>query len=438
MSGIQLSSANPWAPHPQTAPVTTQQANGYLTAANGTRTCAGGWQFHFEGLKPGGFYEISVAAACTDVDCPRDALLCTAQWANVSPDQARKGFAPWDYLLPEYLADGSVRFARRLQAPAGCTELTVVCTLRWVTTGSALWTTPQVAAVAGPAVKPPVRVAVVTGHAHARPRPVPDIATNARFYADLCERACEEAGPQLIALPEIALQWQVPGSFLELAVDAEGPEVEPFRNIAQRNRVRIVLGLYERDGDAVRNCALLIGPDGKTDGRYFKVHLAVGGEAESGLLPGDDFPVYATEIGRIGCNICMDTSAAESSRMVGLHGADFLVMPIMGDHRADRFSPGNPIFHESRWLAIMRTHAMDNQLCMVVARNNAQGSCVIDRKGDVLAWNEGDADYVFADVELNDGYRTWNGGCFRDVNWLQRRPHLYGAFVDPNNIGSLQ
>ena len=52
--------------------------------------------------------------------------------------------------------------------------------------------------------------------------------------------------------------------------------------------------------------------------------------------------------------------------MVGLNGADFLLLPIMGDHRADRWTPGNPIFHESRWKAIMRTRAMDNQLCLVV------------------------------------------------------------------------
>ena len=123
--------------------------------------------------------------------------------------------------------------------------------------------------------------------------------------------------------------------------------------------------------------------------------------------------------------------------MVGLNGADLLLLPIMGDHRASRFTPGSPIFAEDRWKAIMRTHAMDNQLCMVVARNNSQGSCIVDRKGDILAWNEGDEDFISTTVELNDGYRTWNGGCFRDVNWLQRRPHVYAPHVDEGNLGSL-
>jgi predicted amidohydrolase len=196
--------------------------------------------------------------------------------------------------------------------------------------------------------------------------------------------------------------------------------------------------MYERDGDAVYNSLVLISPAGAVDGRYRKVHLAAGGEDYSGLLPGNDFPVFDTEVGRVGCNICMDSSAAESSRLVGLNGADFLLMPIMGDHRADRWSVGSPIFSEDRWRVIMRTHAIDNMLCMAVARNGATGSCIVNCKGEFLAWNDGDQPYVTADVSFDENYRYWNGGSLRDVNWLQRRPHLYSAFTDPTNVGGLR
>lgn len=89
--------------------------------------------------------------------------------------------------------------------------------------------------------------------------------------------------------------------------------------------------------------------------------------------------------------------------MVGLNGADFLLLPIMGDHRAWR--PGERIFDPERFKGIMRTRAMDNQLCMVVAVNRAEGSCIIDRLGNTLAWNDGCLDYIQATVELNDGHR---------------------------------
>ncbi|NLY00809.1 MAG: hypothetical protein GXY83_32355, partial [Rhodopirellula sp.] len=89
--------------------------------------------------------------------------------------------------------------------------------------------------------------------------------------------------------------------------------------------------------------------------------LFLGGKAPS--LEGDSllwwppFPVFDTKIGRIGCLICMDTTVCESARLLGLHGADFICFPIMGDLRADRWSPGPPIYNEDRWKVIMRTRA---------------------------------------------------------------------------------
>jgi len=431
--------AQPWSPHPTAAPLTAQEGESYLTEANSTRTCAGGWQFEYTGVEGGQRYSLTVQVEHQGLACVRDALLCTAYWTKLSPDNARSGTAPWDYLLPRDGDDGRIRFMRTVTAPPDSDYLTLRCTFRWAAAGRAVWRPPVVEPVPDePEAPRSVRLAVVTGHAHSRPRPVPDLQTNVEFYGRLCEQACVEANPDLIALPEIALQWQVPGHALDLAVPVDSPEAQTFADLAHRYRTRLVLGMHERDGDAVFNSAILFGPDGTVEGRYRKVHLAVGGEAESGILPGDSFPVVDTSIGRIGFNICMDSSAAESSRMVGLNGADFLVLPIMGDHRADRWTPGSPIFHESRWLAVMRTRAMDNQLTMVIARNTVQGSCVIDRKGDLLAWNEGDKDYIIADVPRDPGYRTWNGACFVDVNWMQRRPHVYGAFCETRCVGSLE
>jgi predicted amidohydrolase len=440
MEQPRFESATTWAPHPRTAPTVHRVGEDlFVTAANGTRTCAGGWSFEYAGVVPGGVYAVEVTARCSGLPQPRDALICSAHWAKLPADQVRCGTQAWDFLVPELSAAGdAVRFQRVLRAPPDATALTVRCTFRWQAGGEAAWALPLVRAVPAAPVAAPVRVAVVTGQLSQRPRQITAMAANLEYYGRLCEAACRRYQPQLLALPEIALQWGLPGHAVDLAVAVPGPETAAFAEIARRHHVRIVLGLYERDGDAVHNSAVLIAPDGGIDGRYRKVHLAIGGEAESGVLPGEDFPVTATEIGRLGCNICMDSSAAESARLVGLNGADFLVLPIMGDHRADRWSAGPPIHNDSRWLAIMRTRAMDNQLCMVVSRNCTQASCIIDRKGDVLAWNDGSEDAICADVPLDRELRVWNGGCFVDANWLQRRPHLYGPFCDVRNLGSLR
>jgi predicted amidohydrolase len=427
----------PWAPHPSAAPVTERSGDRLTIAANGTRTCSGGWQLHYPGVMPGQRYVLAVEVRHDGIEHPRDVLEAIAIWGDPAANEARPGVS-WEYLRPEGSWDSPIRFVLDTVAPEDARDLTLRLTFRWSARGRSVWSLPEIRLGSAPAARPvsSVKVCVVTGDAPSRRRSFGSIQENVDFYLALCE-AASRRNPHLIVLPEIALQWRIPGNVLDVAVPAPGPETEPFAALARRCGLHLLLGLLERDGDAVFNSAVLFGPTGAIEGKYHKVHLAVGGETTSGILPGDGFPVFETEIGRIGCNICMDSSAAESSRMVGLNGADFLLLPIMGDHRADRWTPGPPIFNESRWKAIMRTRAMDNQLCVVVARNEAQGSCIIDRKGDILAWNEGDQPLIEAVVPLEDGYRTWNTGCFREVNWIQRRPHLYQAFTDTENQGSL-
>ncbi|NLW50467.1 MAG: carbon-nitrogen hydrolase family protein [Candidatus Brocadiaceae bacterium] len=255
-----------------------------------------------------------------------------------------------------------------------------------------------------------------------------DVAEGVDVYATLVRAACRRKA-QLIVTPEVVVAGRGPAG----AVEVPGPATEPFQQIARDHGAHVVLGLRRRDGDATRNSAVLIGPEG-IQGIYDKVHLAIS-EGLNGSLPGDSFPVFETPHGRVGCLICMDTTVCESARMTALNGAEFICFPIMGDLRADRFSPGDPVFNESRWKAIMRTRAIDNQVCMVVARNDVRGSCIIDRKGDLLAWNEGYDEFTMATVARDDGYLDWLGGDFRGVTFLLRRPHLYGRYADEDCLG---
>lgn len=431
---LTLESVTPWMPHPSAAPHTSREGESLVAFANGTRTCVGGWQLTYTGVTPGRTYAFELQADYEGFDHPRDHLRCVAHWAAMGADQPR-ATRRWSFLLPEDAGPGCMCFSRTLTAPAAVTHLTLRYTFRWTTEGRVCWTIPKIVQAPTPEPRRPVKIAVVTGE-HRALEGTHTVARNTAFYRQLCEAACQDR-PDLILLPEVCLQWQVAVNWLDMALPLQSPGVDAFRQIALRYRTYVALGFIERDGDAVFNTIALFDPEGAVAAKYHKVHLAVLGETDSGVLPGNTFTVHDTSLGRIGFNICMDTSAAESSRMVGLHGADLLLMPIMGDHRADRWNAGRPHFSEDRWKAIMRTHAIDNQLCMVIARNESHGSCVIDRKGDILAWNEGTVDHICATVNLDDGYRTWGDGSFRDVNWLQRRPHLYGAFVDETNVGSL-
>jgi len=79
----------------------------------------------------------------------------------------------------------------------------------------------------------------------------------------------------------------------------------------------------------------------------------------------------------------------------------------------------------------MRVRAMDNQLCLVVARNAGAGSCIVDRSGAILAYQDGGSDYISAVVDREAPFRMWNGGCFRDDAYTLRRPIAFEPLCDP-------
>jgi predicted amidohydrolase len=432
-----------WAPHPRAAAVCSKGKNGQvIIESNGTPFCCGGWQFAFGGIQGGQAYRISARVEHKNLPSAWDCLIAIVCWDQWKPNQIETGHKPWNYLLPRTVSDGVVDFQCVARAPEDAKRLTVRYILRWTDRGSSRWTAPTIEpTVLKP--KAPVKVCVVNAPKGAqRVKIMPlsaglelaeDVAKSVDLWGSLILEACRRK-PQLVVTPEVVIGGK---DRFEGAVTVPGPATQPFEQIAREHQAHLVLGLKERDGGAIYNSAVLISPAGKVQGVYRKVHLATG-EGFSGILPGNGFPVFDTSIGRVGCMICMDTTVCESARLLALGGAEFICFPIMGDLRASRWSPGTPEFNEDVWKAIMRTRAIDNQVCMAIARNAVKGSCIINRKGDILAWNDGDQEVIEATVPAEDGYRVWNGGDFREVTFLLRRPHLYGAYTDRCGLGPWQ
>jgi len=442
-AALVLEKAEAWAPRAEAAPVVAaSKGDEVAIRGNGSRLCCGGWQYVFSGVRGGQGYRFETQVQHTGLGSARDCLAVIVLWDKWDPTNYRSGTKPWNFALPALSAKDTTDFCCAVQAPPGATHVTVRYVFRWSSDGSSHWTAPRIVPVTLPE-RAPVKICVVTSTRQTRDRiPIEplsqgkelptDVARSVDLWGSLILKACEEK-PQLIVTPEIVIGGK---DFIKGAITVPGPATEPFQKIAEEHTAHLVLGVRERDQDAVRNSAVLIAPDGQVSGVYRKVHLA-SSEQLSGVLPGNSFPVFDTGIGRIGCLICMDTTVCESARMLALGGADIVCFPIMGDLRADRWSPGSPIYDEGRWRAIMRTRAIDNQVSMVVARNNVKGSCIIDRKGDILAWNEGDREVITATLPADDGYRIWNGGDFREVTFMLRRPGLYSVYADENNLGPL-
>lgn len=421
---IKIVTVESWCPHPKAAPKTKRTGQKLFIAANGTRFSCGGWQIKITGLVPTKTYRIKLPYRVSGLLSSSKKLSCLAIWGNIPPDKVEiDDEADNDFLLIQPASPTAGLFYRDVTVPAGVKILTVRVTLRWTASGSAALGLPVISKVKAIS-QSRVKIAVATGSIQRRKlAKISTVAGNLSYYTQLCKEAVR-LKPDFIVLPEIALQWRVLGHPVDTAIRVNGPEVSVFRRIAKANQLHILLPIFEREGDAVFNTALLIGPK-KIEGRYRKVHLAEYGETNSGIMPGNSFPVFKTPAGRVGCLICMDSSCQEASRMLGLNGAEIMFLPIMGDIRADRFTRGEPVFHEERWKVIMRSRTLDNHFLIAVARNESIGSCIIDRKGEIRSWNDGTKDVICAEIELNPNGRTWNGVSQRDVNWLQRRPELY-------------
>jgi predicted amidohydrolase len=147
----------------------------------------------------------------------------------------------------------------------------------------------------------------------------------------------------------------------------------------------VVAGIYEKEGAAVYNTAVLIDREGRLAGKYRKVYLPRE-EVEAGITPGNEYPVFQTDFGKLGIMICWDVHYADPARALALKGAEIIALPIWG---------GN--------LNLTRARAIENGVFLATSGYDI-ASLVIDPLGETLATSETDATVAVATVDLNRRY----------------------------------
>jgi predicted amidohydrolase len=243
--------------------------------------------------------------------------------------------------------------------------------------------------------------------------------------------AAAAEGAELLVLPECAL----PGYMFESAEEAmpyaeeiPGPSTETLERESRRLGMHVVCGLLERDGDALRNSAVLVGPDGLV-GTYRKSHLPFLG-VDRFVVPGDELNVYDTPLGRIGVEICYDLRFPEVTRTLALKGADIVAHPT-----------NFPMAARLQTELITVARAAENRIYLLTANRVGKErwgefcgwSQIVDPFGKRLAEaGETEEALLVADVELEKA---------RDKDYVipgeyelylfgHRRPELYGALVE--------
>ena len=351
-------------------------------------------------------YRFQAVRKVSNVESPRRSLLARIVWQDdagklvpIDVVADRKDARPIPSAEPEHPRDGAVdehgwtTVSGIYQAPSRATKAVVELHLQWAPSAEARWSMPTFDEVSpSPARK--VRLATI----HHRPAGKSSRG-NCEEYAPLIAEAAQK-GANLVVLGETVTYVGVKKKPHEVAEPVPGPSTDYFCELARKHSVYIVVSLYEREGRVVYNVAVLIGPDGRVIGKYRKVCLPHA-EVEAGVMPGHDYPVFDTKLGKIGMMVCYDGFFPEVARELVKNGAELIAWPVWGCDPLLAKARAN----ENRVFIVSSTY-MD-------AKGNWMLSAIYDRDGSVLASAKRWDSVAIAEVDLSERrYGPYNLGDF--------------------------
>ena len=163
---------------------------------------------------------------------------------------------------------------------------------------------------------------------HYHPRNTSSAMENLELFAKHIGSAADSSA-DIVCLPEAITMVGTGKSYLEASEPVPGPTTEYLGAIAGKYKIYIVAGILEKAGPVIYNMAVLIDREGKLAGKYRKVSLPRE-EIEGGVTPGNSYPVFDTDFGRIGMMICWDLQFPEVAQQLAMQGAEVIFMPIWG------------------------------------------------------------------------------------------------------------
>jgi len=242
----------------------------------------------------------------------------------------------------------------------------------------------------------------------------------------------KDKGVQLIVFPELALTTFFPRWFMEDQAEIDsyfetvmpGPDTKPLFDAAKKLAMGFHLGYAERIQENGRahhfNTSILVDDQGEIVGKYRKVHLPGHREDEpwrpfqhlekryfeTGNL---GFPVFRAFGGTVGMCICNDRRWPESFRVLGLQGAELV---MLGYNTPVHYPPAPEHDHLQDFHnhLVMQAGAYQNGTWVVgVAKAGCEegcdligGSCIIAPTGEIVAETETlDDELIFYECDLD-------------------------------------
>lgn len=287
----------------------------------GNALCFGKWG-QIVPVLAGRHYRVSVVFRHEGIEAVNTNLLLALVWQV--PGKTNR-YCPTDHIERFHvLPDGWTEGYGTFRAPTGCASLDVELYFRFAPQGTVWWDSVRVEEVPAPVARLATLAAVKW-----RPETPSTSERNLAELGDLLEKA-GHLRADLACLPEMLNKGGMNQlTYEEIAEELRGPTYQLLAHKARQFGMYVLGCIYERDGDFLFNTAFLLDRAGELVGTYRKVHLYWPEERE-GISPGDAFPVFQTDFGKVGVMTCYDSWFPEMARLLSLNGAEVVLFPSAG------------------------------------------------------------------------------------------------------------
>jgi len=371
-----------WSARPETAPRVFVDSQHYRTrpgslAISGNSNLAGhgGWERRLADVEPGGWYRFLAYYRAEAVPAESWQVVARLDWRTA--DNKRAGEP--DYVYRATREGEWTKVSLDTQSPAKAASAAVQLYLSNAPQGTVWWDDIALDQIADPGPRKATIASI-----NLRPGPTKSSAESvSRFLETVEEKVTGKT--DVILLPEGITVVGTGKTYPEVAETIPGPTTERLGELARRKSSYVAAGIYEREGSAIYNTAVLMDRAGNLVGKYRKVYLPRE-EVEGGLTPGSDYPVFRTDFGTVGLMICYDVFFADPARALATKGAEVILMPIWGGDET-----------------LAKARAIENKV-FLIASGYDHPTYIMDPDGERLSVAQNRGTAAIATIDLNRRY----------------------------------
>lgn len=350
--------------------------SGSLAISGGSNPAEhGGWERRLSEVEPGKWYRFTAYYRAEAVPCESWQVVARLDWRSTAGKRAGQP----DYVYRAAREGAWTKVWVEAPAPQQAAAVVAQLYLSNAPQGTVWWDDLSLEQIPAPGTRSVTVVSV-----NLRPANTESAAASVEQFLAAATRLAPEKS-DVILLPEGITVVGTGKTYAEVAESIPGETTARLGELARRRHAYVAAGIYEREGAAIYNTAVLIDRAGNVVGKYRKVYLPRE-EVEAGLTPGFDYPVFRTDFGTVGLMICYDVFFPDPARALASRGAELVLMPIWGGDET-----------------LAKARAIENKI-FLVASGYDHPTYVMDPDGERLSVAAQRGTAAVATIDLNRRY----------------------------------